>query len=398
MKPNIFLPALFIICSSFSINFAQSRTVSPDSNNKKVNKRPPQTQTSPTPQAIEDDDPNTTNIERVEIFPADPNEEIIGVDTKLVTIPVKVADRLGRYIGGLTKEDFTVDEDKVSQEIAFFSNEEQPFTVALVLDMSYSSTFKINEIHSAAIAFIEQLRPKDKVMVVSFDEEVHVLTSPTNDRQVLQRAIKSTKVASGTSLYEAVDVIFNQQFKRIGGRKAIVLFTDGVDTTSRSASDFSNKQSALEFDALIYPIQYDTFADVQAIKNKPIIIPPTQPSPIPSKNKSPFPFPLPSGGVGIPGSQGTSAEDYRRADEYLEEMAKRTGGSVYKASTLYNLSAAFSNIAAELRQFYSLGYYPTAEAQEGKRRKIKVRVKKSGVTVQARDGYVVGKQAEKNNK
>ncbi|MEO8073905.1 MAG: VWA domain-containing protein [Acidobacteriota bacterium] len=389
MKKSFYAVSLAFICLSFTANFAQSRSASPDSNNQKANKRPPQTQPSPTPQVVEDDDPNTTNIERIDT-PAD--EDVIGIDTKLVTIPVKVSDKRGRFIGGLTREDFSVEEDKVPQEIAFFSNEEQPFTVALVLDMSYSSTFKINEIQSAAMAFIAQLRPNDKVMVVSFDEEVHVLTSPTNDREVLQRAIKTTKVASGTSLYEAIDLIFNQQFKRIKGRKAIVLFTDGVDTTSRRASDFSNERDASELDALVFPIQYDTYADVQAIKNKPVIIPPTQPSPIPSKNNSPFPFPIPTGGVGTPSSQGTSAEDYKRADEYLNEMANRTGGSLYKAGTTANLAAAFSNIANELRQFYSLGYYPGDEAQEGKRRKIKVRVSKAGLTVQARDGYVVGKQ------
>ena len=396
MKTIFFIISLAIICLNFNINFAQSRSASPDStNNHKANKRPPQTQTSPTPQVVEDDDPNTTNIERIETYSTDPNEGVIGIDTKLVTIPVKISDRRGRFIGGLTKEDFSIEEDSVPQEIAFFSNEEQPFTVALVLDMSYSSTFKINEIHSAALAFISQLRPNDKVMIVSFDEEVHVLTSPTNDREVLQRAIKSTQVASGTSLYEAVDVIFKEKFKRISGRKAIVLFTDGVDTTSRRANDLTNKRDALEFDALIFPIQYDTFADVQAIKNKPVIIPPTMPSPIPSKNKSPFPFPIPTGGVGTPSSQGTSAEDYKRADEYLNEMANRTGGSLYKANTTANLAKAFSDIAAELRQFYSLGYYPVDEAQEGKRRKIKVRVNKTGLTVRARDGYVVGKQIEK---
>lgn len=393
MKNYFFAVSLAIICLSFTVNFAQSRSVPTESNtNQKANKRPPQTQTSPTPQVVEDDDPNTTNIERIDTTK---DEDVIGIDTKLVTIPVKVSDRRGRFIGGLTKEDFSVEEDKVPQEIAFFSNEEQPFTVALVLDMSYSSTFKINEIQNAAMAFIAQLRPNDKVMVVSFDEEVHVLTSPTNDRQVLQRAIKSTKVASGTSLYEAVDLIFNEQFNRIKGRKAIVLFTDGVDTTSSRANDLTNKRDASELDALVFPIQYDTFADVQAIKNKPVIIPPTQPSPIPSKNKSPFPFPIPTGGVGMPSNQGTSAEDYRRADEYLNEMANRTGGSLYKASTTANLATAFSNIASELRQFYSLGYYPGDEAQEGKRRKIKVRVNKGGLTVRARDGYIVGKQDKK---
>ncbi|MGI8638848.1 MAG: hypothetical protein ACR2MG_02700 [Pyrinomonadaceae bacterium] len=110
-------------------------------------------------------------------------------------------------------------------------------------------------------------------------------------------------------------------------------------------------------------------------------------------NKSPFPFPIPTSGT--PGNKGTTAEDYRLADEYLDEMANRTGGRLYQASTTANLTTAFSNIANELRQFYSLGYYPKEESETGKRRKIKVRVNKTGLVVRAPGGYVVGKKEEK---
>src|SRR6185295_1363973 len=115
-------------------------------------------------------------------------------------------------------------------------------------------TFKIGEIQSAAIAFIDQLRPQDKVMVVSFDEEVHMLCEATSDRKEIYRAIRSTKIATGTSLYEAVDLVMNHRLRSIEGRKAIILFTDGVDTTSRRANDFGNIDDARELDALIYPI------------------------------------------------------------------------------------------------------------------------------------------------
>ena len=153
------------------------------------------------------------------------------------------------------------------------------------------------------------------------------------------------------------------------------------------------------FDALIYPIQYDTFAEVQAMKNKPVIIPPTQPSPIPSKNKSPFPFPIPTGGVGTPSSQGTICGRLPPRRRIFTGNGKQHGRQEFtKQLRLYNLTSAFTNIANELRQFYSLGYYPAEEAPEGKRRKIKVRVNKSGLTVQAREGYVVGKKKEKSDK
>jgi VWFA-related protein len=106
-----------------------------------------------------------------------------------VSVPVRVMDKKGRFIGGLAQENFKVFEDGAEQEIALFSNEHEPFTVALVIDMSYSTTFKITEIQNAAIAFIDQLRPQDRVMVISFDEDVHMLCEATNDRQAVYRAI-----------------------------------------------------------------------------------------------------------------------------------------------------------------------------------------------------------------
>ncbi len=394
MKKNIFVCALAFICLSSTMNFAQSRRVTPnnDAETGKTNKRPPQALPTPTPQTAATAEIQTEITGQGDGQPIADDGEIIRVDTNLVTIPVKVSDRRNRFVAGLTKENFKVLEDGVEQEISMFANEQQPFTVALVLDMSYSTKFKITEIQSAAIAFTAQLRPDDKVMVVSFDQEIQVLCEATSDRKVIEKAIRSTKISYGTSLYEAVDLVMNTKLKKIDGRKAIVLFTDGVDTTSRQAHDLWNLRDAQELDALIYPIQYDTFADVQALKNKPVISQPTISSPIPSKDKSPFPFPIPIGGAGTPGSQGTTAEEYRKAGEYLTEMAQRTGGTVFQADTTANLSQAFSNIAAELREFYSIGYYPSAEAQAGKKRKIKVRVNKDGTSVRSRDSYIVGKK------
>lgn len=396
MMKNFFLILiLFCLCTTGILAQANRGNVS---NDKKANKRA-------------DEKPKFAN-EADEIFEDD--DDVISVDTRLVTIPVKVSDRNGRFISGLKKEDFTVEEDKIGQRIEYFTNEQKPFTVALVLDMSYSATFKVDEIQQAALTFITKLRPADKVMVVSFDGDFYVLCEPTNDRKTIEQAIIKTKIGSGTSLYETVDFVMNKRFDKISGRKAIVLFTDGVDTTSRQVYERDNIRDAMELDTLIYPIQYDTYKDVQDIQNKSIIIadPTIQTTPtangsrIPTgQPKNPFPFPLPTGTIStggknsppprsMPGS-GTSREDYKRANEYLEEMAMRTGGRLYKANSIEFLSQAFSNIADELREFYSIGYYPSEEKEAGKRRKIKVRVKRKDVAVQARDGYIVKKKSEK---
>ena len=405
-KIAVLLLSVFFLCGATGI-FAQARRVTGDtSGSEKANKRNPKPVETPKPQPASTEEITPTvpsNQQQQTTEPVIEDGDVISVDTNLVTVPVRISDRSNRFIGGLKKEDFRVFENDVEQEIAYFSNEEQPFTVALVLDMSISTTFKINEIQNAAIAFTAQLRPNDKVMVVSFSEQVYVLCEATSDRQRIHSAIRSSRIESGTSLYEAVDMVVNDRFKKIQGRKAIVLFTDGVDTTSRRAYAMKNTSDAMELDALIYPIQYDTYNDVQAIKNKPIImqpgggsIPNGLPIPPTNPNPSPFPFPLPVPTVGTPSGQGTGAEDYRKATEYLDELASRTGGRVHQASTTANLALAFSNIASELRQQYSLGYYPKEEGKAGQKRKIKVRTNKQGLVVKSRDSYVVGKKEKKS--
>lgn len=359
----------------------------------KANSRPATARSTPTPTpAVEPDDSAVDGPE-------------IVVDTKLVTIPVRVMDRKGRFLPGLTKANFKVYEDNVEQEVALFSNDAQPFTVALVLDMSYSAKFKAAEIQNAAIEFIDQLRPEDRVTVISFDQEVHIHSEPTSDRKAIYAAIRKAQISTGTSLYEAVDLTINDRLRKIEGRKAMVLFTDGVDTSSRRSNDIDNLRDAMEIDTIIYPIRYDTFADVQRIKNDPM---PQQlpqkpnsngiprggtPPIVPAKNQSPFPFPVPA--VGVPSDKGTTVEEYAKGEEYLNELANRTGGQIYVADTLTNLSSAFAKIASELRELYSLGYYPSDDAEAGKVRRIKVKVDQPNVAVKARDRYVVGERARK---
>jgi Ca-activated chloride channel family protein len=388
MKKNLIIVLIAAVCFGFSTAAAQSSRPVQSEEIKKANRRPPEkpsvkTEKTPVEEPVFED----------EVI--DDDDDVIEISTEVVTFPVKVTDRKGKFVPGLQKENFKVFENGVEQPIEFFSNEQQPFTVALVLDMSYSSNFKISEIQQAAIDFIDQLRPEDKVMVVAFDEEVQILSEPTGDRQKLYGAIMKTKIGSGTSLYGAVNFVVNQRLRKISGRKAIVLFTDGVDTTSYSIGPNQTLRDIEELDVLVFPIRYDTFADVQRMKNQPVIIPPTRPSPIPTSTPNPLPFPIPTGGVGTPGGQGTSIEDYRRAEQYLNDLANRTGGRVYEASTTGYLRRAFSSIASELREFYSIGYYLPEGAAEGERRRIKVKVDRENVSVAARDHYTVGKKAKK---
>lgn len=154
--------------------------------------------------------------------PATGDDEIIRVETNLVTMPVSVLDRDGRFISGLQQNDFKIFENGVEQKLDYFQSVEQPFTVILLIDVSPSTQFKIGEIQDAASAFVDQLRPADRVMVISFDESVHVLTPATNNRYQLKNAIRQLEFGDGTSLYEAVNYVIDNQLRQIQGRKAVV--------------------------------------------------------------------------------------------------------------------------------------------------------------------------------
>jgi len=371
----------FLLLSGLTVP-GQSRRITQPASVEKTNRRPaPVATPSPDP----DSPPTDVN--------AEDDGNIVSVETEIVSIPVRVLDRSGRFIGGLNQSSFKVFEDGVEQEIGYFTNEAQPFTVALVLDMSYSSTFKISDIQLAAISFIDQLRPADKVMVVSFDSEVQVLCEATADRTQIYKAINQAKIAMGTSLYEAVDLVVNDRLGRVKGRKAMVLFTDGVDTTSETSHDRENLNDALESETLIYPIRYDTFNDVQKIKNAPPTggmpgsLPPSTPPSIPTGDPSGLPFPIQM--IAMPSSKGTSREEYAHAEQYLDELANRTGGRTYLASSFGNLTDAFSKIASELREYYSIGYSPKVEGKPGKIRRLRVVTDQEKVVVRARATYVI---------
>jgi VWFA-related protein len=299
-------------------------------------------------------------------------------------------DRDGKYIPNLGKEDFRLWDDGVEQRVAYFASTEQPFTVVLMIDTSGSTHFKLEEMQDAAIAFINELQSDDRVMVVSFDDKIRFLIDPpTNDHGALREAILRTRTGGGTRLYDAVDQVINQHLNHIQGRKAIVLFTDGVDTTSRKARYEDNVRDAEELDALIYPVQFDTYQDMGGGGSWPRSGRGSSRPSVLGTILGGIIFGPGGGGGGWPGGgggPGSSREEYRRADRYLHDLADKTGARVYNADQ--NLSSAFAQVAEELRRQYSLGYYPKPAGQPGERHEIRVRTNRSELVVRTRNSYI----------
>lgn len=325
----------------------------------------------------------------------DDENEVIKVETELVTMPVSVLDRDGRFVSGLQQRDFQIFENGIEQKVDYFQSTEQPFTVILLIDVSPSTQFRIEEIQNAAMTFVDQLRPSDRVMVIAFDQDVHVLSPVTNNRYQLKNAIREAQFGDGTSLYEAVDYVINEQMRHIHGRKAVVLFSDGVDTTSRRASYQSTIAATEEVDSLFYTIRYDTSHDMSGGNSYP----PSQPRRRGGGRVTMADILgaiLTGGNVNVGGGGrgpigGASSTEYETGRKYLEAIAQNSGGRKFEAQSIVNVQAAFSGIAEELRRQYSLGYYPETVGKVGERKQIKVRVARPSVVVRAKNSYIVGR-------
>ncbi len=293
------------------------------------------------------------------------NEDDITVrfDTTLVTVPVVAMDRAGKFVPGLTKEDFRIYEEGVEQEITFFLSAEEPVTVALMLDVSDSAESHLKEIKDAAIAFVDQLRPDDQVSVIEFDSGLRELALNTSDRNAIRSAISSVRTGGGTRLYDALDFMLTKRLNRMSGRKAVILFTDGVDVDSRISMEKSLR-TVEEAGVFIYSIHY---------KHPP------------NSNSVASTGGLVTGGVSYRGDQ-------KMADFYLRGIARSTGAGYYMAEGKKGMTKSFASIAEELRKRYDLGYYPTTPAKPGQTVKIKVTVERPNVVVRARASYVYSPQ------
>jgi VWFA-related protein len=290
--------------------------------------------------------------------------DVVRVSTSLITVPAEVLDRNGRYVGHLQKDDFRVFENGIEQQLAYFASVEQPFTVALLLDVSGSTQSQLAAIRSAANSFIKRLRPNDRLLLVSFDGKINVLTEAVTLTELRKMKLRLDAVNDGTVLYDTVGFVLNQRLAAIPGRKAIVLMTDGVDGGSKKASLKQNLRDAEEANVVIYTVQYNTLPQL-----------PARLSQITNLKAREF-------------VRTRMIKEYGVGSNYLQLLAEKTGGHLFKAETLADVPQAFDAITDELGRQYSLGYYPKGQAQPGEKRDIRVRTRLPNLVVRARESYV----------
>jgi hypothetical protein len=250
-KPQLVLiyAAALVLALSFA-SFGQSKrqprkpTLTPVQPAPEPSSTPPAPASDPTPPATA------------------PDNETLKIDTNLVTVPVIVTDRTGHYLPDVRQDELSIFEDGVRQQVAFFHKVSAPFHVVLMLDTSASTEDKLRQIQSAATAFVEQLQPADRVMIISFDDQVREQNEFTNDRAQLRAAIAKTRPGQGTKLYDAFGQALDS-VRKISGRKAIVVFTDGVDMRSDQATYDGTLRGLDEEGVIVYPIRYDTRVETE---------------------------------------------------------------------------------------------------------------------------------------
>jgi Ca-activated chloride channel family protein len=271
--------------------------------------------------------------------------------TDLVLLSVTVTDNAGRHIGGLKLEDFRVYEDGAPQEIAHFSGQPSPVSLSLLIDTSTSmdSESKMSLAQQAASGFVAKLGPQDVAQILDFDSQTKILAPFTNDKAVLEAAIKQMRAGGSTSLYNAIYTAISElrrartQFGSEPRRHAIVLLSDGEDTSSIVPSE-DVLDLARRSDVIIYAI---------AIVAKGVM--PTR--------------------------------AWTQAEIVLRSLTRDTGGRIFIAHEPQQLAGIYNQVAEELANQYTVAYMSTNAKKDGTWRKISMQVLKGDVTPRTRAGY-----------
>jgi Ca-activated chloride channel homolog len=299
--------------------------------------------------------------------------EKISVDNGIINVPVSVFDRNGKFVEGLKQTDFTIFADEKEQEIASFQSAgSEPLNLILLIDTSPSTEYKIEEIQDYALSIVKQLRPQDKVLVIEFNGNMKVLSELTEDRKTISKAIRKARFGDGTSLYDSLVKVLQKYTSAIEGRKALVLLTDGVDTTSMKNGYEASLSEAEKYDVPVFPIYFDTLeqnlnpkirGSASTIMLPGIIFPKQNPNLLKA--------------------------DYELGKLFLNDLVSLSGGRAIMFEEREETERKFPvNIAEEMQFKYYIGFKPNA-AQTGRSTPIKVRVNRPNLLVLARGSYVI---------
>ena len=303
------------------------------------------------------------------------DDEVIKVDSSIVRLNVGVVDGRGRPITNLSKENFVVYEDGVKQNIERFEPTVAPFSVVVILDMSGSTLGFRETIKQSAARFIDALAPEDRVAVVEFYDKINLRNDFTTNRKTI---INSISVANGrgkTQLYKTLDFALDKLALEGKRRKAIVILTDGVDSTVRETDrDLLEKVKESEISNTIKPEKSDVLnqvlnkADAQGVTIYPLALPTGDPF----KLADPTPMQIAM---------------FAAARTRLQLLAERTGGTFNAINRLEEMGRLYAAVAADLRALYTVEYQSSNDKRDGKWREIRIDVNNPDLISRTRQGY-----------
>ena len=276
-------------------------------------------------------------------------------------------------------------EDGAAQEIEQFDDDRSPFSVALLVDLSLSTRNKLEDIKRTAIEFVKQLQPRDKVLVVAFNEQVRFIGDFTGNQKDLETSIKKLKTGYLTSIYDAIDDTIQKKLRDAPGRKAMVVLSDGVDTGSKHATYDSVLESITRAGIVSYAVRYETRNDGGKKNLKPEDLPK-----IGSSFTNRLVSPTPQQPAGVYQKQRPKDRDLVGI-EFLRELADRSGARYLRSETAEGTAFMLKIIANEIRNQYTLAYSPNNLTEDGKFRQILVNLKRNDLLIRARQGYYAPK-------
>ncbi len=309
------------------------------------------------------------------ILIAQDDDDIINVDSSIVRLNVGVVDRSGQPITNLNKNNFTLYENGVKQNIVRFEPTVAPFSVVMILDMSGSTLGFRQTIQMSAFRFIDALSTNDRVSIIEFYDKVNVLNDFTTNRKTLANSINVANGRGKTQLYKALNLALNKLSQEQNRRKAIIVLTDGVDTTVRE----QDRQVLAKLDDKDIPnhIKPETNQILNSVLGKSsalgvTIYPLALPTGDPSKLADPTPI---------------QVEMFQAARFRLKMLADRTGGTLNAINRLEQMGRLYAEVAADVRSLYTIEYQPTNTKKDGKWREIKIEVDKPELISRTRPGY-----------
>ncbi len=274
------------------------------------------------------------------------DDDVISIESQLVVLNAAITNEKGEPAFALDKNQFKIFEDGKKQEIAFFETQKTPYAAVILIDTSGSMEQRVSLARSAAIKFLDGIRPDDNVAIYNFDSKVNLVQDFSNLRDLIPR-IFDLKASGFTVLNDAIFQASNELMKRREKRRAIIVLSDGADTRSKISSAKA-LDAASSANATIYTV------DMSSIE---------------------------FGGQTRMQNQGA-----------LKKFANKTGGRFISTPGGSEMREAFENIVKELGTQYTLGYYPSNIEKDGKWRKIELRLSDESLEVRTREGYKAPKK------